>query len=136
MTKSLTKGEVIDAVCAKVEGLKKNQTGEIVDAVFAILGESICECGRFAYPGFGVFTVKERAAKNGRNPRTGEPLYVPASKAISFRMAPKLKTVLNPCEKAEEVKEEVKEEAAAKKCCKKSCKKDGEAKKTTQKSKK
>lgn len=132
MKKSVTKGELIDQVCSKVEGMTKKQTGEVVDALFAVLGDSICECGRFAYPGFGVFTVKERAAKNGRNPRTGEPLHVPASKAIGFKMAPKLKAVLNPSEAVEE-EAEVKAEAASKKCCKKSCKKDGEAKKTTAK---
>lgn len=127
MKNGLTKPELINSVCAKVEGLTKDQAGKIVDAVFAILGDSICEHGRFAYHDFGVFNVKERAAKNGRNPRTGEPLYVPASKAISFRMSPKLKDALNPREDA--VKEDVKDDAAAKKCCKKSCKKDGDAKK-------
>ena len=121
----MTKAELLSCVSSKVEVLKKKQTSDIVDAVFESLSEAICTGARFSYPGFGTFTIKERAERDGRNPRTNEPIKIKASKTVSFKAAPALKVALNVEDKKakkEEVKEEAKKEtkkAPAKKGCKK-----------------
>ncbi|MFA5624936.1 MAG: HU family DNA-binding protein [Bradymonadales bacterium] len=92
----MTKAELLDLVHGKVEGLSKRQVTEIVDAVFDSLAEAIRDSERFSYPGFGTFSVKERAAREGRNPRTGESIQISASKTVGFKPAPKLKDSLKP----------------------------------------
>ena len=52
---------------------------------------AISNGGRFSYPGFGTFTVRERKARTGRNPRTGEAIKIPKSKTVAFKAAPGLK---------------------------------------------
>ena len=87
----MTKGELIDAVKGD---LTKKMAGEIVDAVFDALKESLVEDERFAYPQFGTFSVKERAKRKGKNPRTGKTITIPASKTVTFRPASKFKDSL------------------------------------------
>ena len=90
----MTKAELIDWVYSKHEDLTKKATGEIVDNVFDALAEAIRSDGRFSYPGFGTFTVKDRKARPGRNPRTGEPIHIPASRTVGFKPSPKFKDSL------------------------------------------
>lgn len=90
----MTKAELIDKVSeAAGEKLTKKQIGEIIEATFEAVGDAVKE-GRFSYPGFGTFTVKTRAAREGINPRTKEKLQIPASKSIGFKPAAKLKDTL------------------------------------------
>lgn len=94
----MTKAELIDKVYhAAHDGgytLTKKATGDLVDNVFKALAEAIRSGSRFTYPGFGTFTVKDRKARDGRNPRTGEPIKIPASRTVSFKPAPKFKDTL------------------------------------------
>ena len=91
----MTKAELIDAVkAAGPEGMTKKDTAMIVEAVFETLRGAITKDGRFSYPGFGTFTVKNRKARDGRNPRTGEPIQIPASKTVAFKPAPAFKEAL------------------------------------------
>lgn len=110
----MTKAELLNAVSSRVPDLTKKQTADVVDAVFEALTDAILTSERFSYPGFGTFTVKERAARDGRNPRTNEPIKIKASKTVSFKPAPKLKDTVNgEPEKSENSEKEVK---APKKC--------------------
>lgn len=91
----MTKAELIDHVHGSLDGkLNKKETGSAVQAIFDALASGIQRDGRIAYPDFGTFTVKERAARQGRNPRTGEALTIAASKSVAFKAAPKLKDSL------------------------------------------
>ena len=114
----MTKNELLNLVNSKVENLTKKQTGAVVDAVFFFLSEAIVTGARFSYPGFGTFTVRERAAREGRNPRTGETIQIAAAKNVNFKAAPKLKSALNGEKKAEAKKADAKK-APAKKAAKK-----------------
>ena len=67
----MTKTEFVGQV-ASSRGMSKKDTEALVDAASAIAGKAIREVKRFSYPGFGTFSLRERAAKAGRNPRTGE----------------------------------------------------------------
>lgn len=91
----MTKKELIAAVQDQFGGdLTKKQVGEITDAVFETIAQAIKEDGRYSHPGFGTFTVKTRAARTGRNPRTGEKIPIPASKTVGFKPAPDFKESL------------------------------------------
>lgn len=92
----MTKAELVDAIqkSAKGSALSKRETEDILDYVFDALSRAIKKDRRFAYPGFGTFSVRNRRARSGRNPRTGEPIKIKASKTVSFKPAPKLKNML------------------------------------------
>ena len=91
----MTKPEFVDQVVkASGGGLTKKDTNSVLDAAFEVMGGAIGEEKRFTYPGFGTFTVKERSARKGRNPQTGEAIKVKASRTVSFKPAPSLKDSL------------------------------------------
>jgi DNA-binding protein HU-beta len=68
---------------------------ELVDNVFDSLVETIQKGGEVSISGFGNFKVAERQARPGRNPRTGEPIKIAASKNIKFKPATSLRASLN-----------------------------------------
>lgn len=71
--------------------LSAKATNELVDNLFQILTASLKKNQRFSVPGFGTFNVKKRKARTGRNPQTGAPLKIKASKTVTFKPTPKLK---------------------------------------------
>ncbi len=92
----MTKAELIEAV-KKSTGkydVSKVATEAIVDAAFDQIAKAIKQKKRFQMPGFGTFTVRQRKARIGRNPQTGEEIKIKASKAVGFKAAPKLKKIL------------------------------------------
>ena len=69
----MTKGEFVKAVVERSETeLTVKDAEKIVEVVFREMGRAVSGKGRFVWPGFGTFTVRDRAARQGRNPRTGE----------------------------------------------------------------
>lgn len=89
----MTKSELIDQVIQAVDSdkLTKKLTEQVIEATFSAIKEGLLNENRFSFPGFGTFTVKERAARKGRNPRTGEAIDIPASRTVAFKPAPKFK---------------------------------------------
>ena len=88
----MKKGEFVKAVASgSGTELTVKEVEKIVETVFREMGSEVCGSGRFAWPGFGTLTVKERAARQGRNPRTGELMEVKAGRSVSFKAAPTLK---------------------------------------------
>jgi len=86
----VNKNELVDAV-ANSTGLKKQEAEKAVDAVFdSIMGE-LKKGSEVRLVGFGTFTVTQRAASEGRNPRTGEKIMIAASKLPKFRAGKQLK---------------------------------------------
>ncbi len=91
----MTKAELIEKLQkGKGKNLSKRALGELVDEVFDSIAKSVKKEKRFAYSGFGTWTVKKRAARVGRNPRTGEEIKIAASKTVAFKPAPNLKNIL------------------------------------------
>jgi len=92
----MTKAELIDQVKTTkgLPELTKKTVGAFVDFMFKVLGDAIKKDGRFSYKGFGTFTVKQRKAREGRNPRTGKPIKIKASKTVSFKPTPEFKKSL------------------------------------------
>ena len=89
----MTKDELVIAVIKSCKGdeLSKRLVSDIIDATFENIGKSIKKDKRFSYPSFGTFTVRNRKARMGRNPQTGEEIKIKASKTVGFKPAPTLK---------------------------------------------
>ncbi|ETW95195.1 MAG: hypothetical protein ETSY1_31620 [Candidatus Entotheonella factor] len=92
----MTKNELIEAVtdACKDSDVSRKVASEVIDAVFETMGKAIKEDHRFSYPNFGTFKVSERAARVGRNPRTGDEIQIAASRTVKFNPAPKFKDEL------------------------------------------
>ena len=86
----MNKSELIDSIAEK-SGLNKTQAGEALNAVMESVGEALEAGDSISLVGFGTFSVKERAARTGRNPKTGEELQIKASKVPSFKPGKGLK---------------------------------------------
>ena len=86
----MTKAELIDAV-ANSSKITKLAAGDAVDATFDSIAKAIKKSKRFQVPGFGTFTVRSRKARKGRNPQTGAPINIRASRTVGFKAAPVLK---------------------------------------------
>ena len=86
----MTKADFINSVMTAT-GTNKKDAALLVDATFNNLADAIKADGKFSYPGFGTFTVKNRAARQGRNPQTGETIQIAASKNVGFKASSNLK---------------------------------------------
>lgn len=90
----MNKNDLIAAVAEKT-GLSKAQAGEAVEASIEAVTETLQGGGEVRIIGFGNFSVSERAATEGRNPRTGETIQIPASKTPKFKAGKALKDAVN-----------------------------------------
>ena len=86
----MNKTDLVAAVAAKAE-ISKKDAEAAVSAVFASITDALADGDKVSLVGFGTFEVKERAARTGLNPRTGEKLSIPASKAPAFKAGKALK---------------------------------------------
>ena len=86
----MNKTEFINAVAAKAE-LDKKDAEKAVNAVFGAITDALKAGEKLQLVGFGTFEVKERAEKQGRNPKTGEAMTIAASKTPSFKAGKALK---------------------------------------------
>jgi DNA-binding protein HU-beta len=87
----MTKADLIQTVAAQHQGMTKKAAAELVDVLFETIGKTIKKEGRFFYPGFGTWTVRQRRARKGRNPQTGAEIKIKASKTVGFKPAKELK---------------------------------------------
>ena len=91
----MTKADLVERLYTKWNrNCTKKLLGELVDGMFDNVALSIKKEHRFAYPGFGTFVVRNRKARKGRNPQTGEVIRIKASKTVGFRPAMTLKHTL------------------------------------------
>ena len=86
----MNKTDLVAAVAAKAE-ISKKDAEAAVSAVISSIADALADGDKVALVGFGTFEVKERAARTGLNPRTGEKLSIPASKAPAFKAGKALK---------------------------------------------
>ncbi|MFO1059551.1 MAG: HU family DNA-binding protein [Dongiaceae bacterium] len=90
----MNKNDLIGIVAART-GLSKGDATKAVDGVFDALTEALKNGDEVRVVGFGTFTVSQRAASEGRNPRTGDKIEIPASKQPKFKPGKLLKDALN-----------------------------------------
>ena len=86
----MNKTELI-AAAAEKSGLSKKDTEEVVNATFDAITEALAQGDKVQLVGFGVFEVRERGERIGRNPQTKEEIKIPASKAPAFKAGKALK---------------------------------------------
>lgn len=90
----MNKVELI-AKIAEVEETTKKAAGEQLDAIVSVITEALANGEEVKISGFGTFSVSERAAREGRNPATGQTITIAASKAPKFKAATALKAAIN-----------------------------------------
>ena len=90
----MNKTELIAAV-AEQSGLSKKDAEKAVKAFTDAVAEELAKGGKVQLVGFGNFEVSERPAREGRNPHTGEPMPIAASKAPKFKAGKALKDMVN-----------------------------------------
>lgn len=90
----MTKAELLEAIAKGNPELTKKQVTAVVDSVFDTMTAAIKKNKKFSFPGFGSFEVRQRKARMGRNPQTGETMKIKASKTVGFKPAKALKDKL------------------------------------------
>ncbi len=90
----MNKAELIDAVATSAN-LTKTDAGEAVDAIFDSISKALAGGDSVSLVGFGTFSVSDRAARSGRNPRTGETISIAATRVPKFKAGKGLKDAVN-----------------------------------------
>lgn len=88
------KADIINAI-ADQAGISKKEATAAFDAFVGYISDSCQKGDRCVIPGLGSFTVSSRKAREGRNPRTNEPIAIPASKNVRFKAGKDLRELLN-----------------------------------------
>ena len=94
----VNKVELIEALASRAN-LSKADAGRAVEALFSgdgVIANELRGGGRVQVTGFGTFQVRDRAARTGRDPRTGQPIQIKAAKVPAFKAGQVLKDALNP----------------------------------------
>jgi DNA-binding protein HU-beta len=91
----VNKAELIDHVAETVGDLSKAAAGRVVDAVLDAVVHALKKGEDVTLIGFGTFLVRDRAARKGRNPQTGEEIHIKKSKTPAFRAGKALKDAVN-----------------------------------------
>ena len=84
MAKALSKAQLASLIAEKAE-ISKKQAGEILEHVAALAYKHAKDT--FTLPGIGKLVLRDRAARMGRNPKTGEAIQIPAKRVVKFRVA-------------------------------------------------
>ena len=90
----MNKNDLVDSVSSR-SGFSKADSARAVDSIFGVISDSLKEGQEVRLVGFGTFSVANRAASKGRNPRTGEVIDIPASKQPKFKAGKGLKEAVN-----------------------------------------
>lgn len=89
----MNKTDLIEAVASQLE-LSKTDASKAIDAVIDCIAEGVKRDEKVAIAGFGTFSKKTRAARQGINPATREPIQIPASTTCGFKPATALKQAI------------------------------------------
>lgn len=90
----MKKSEMIEVLSSKT-GLSKADAEKMFNATFNLVKEELAKGNKVSVAGFGTFKISERAAREGRNPQTGETIQIAASKSVSFKAGTELKSKVN-----------------------------------------
>ena len=91
----MIRSELLNTLAKDNPGLKSEEIEQVVDIFFDEIAQRLAEGGRVELRGFGAFSTRERAARTGRNPRTGETVDVPAKRVPYFRPGKEMRRALN-----------------------------------------
>lgn len=91
----MTKSGLIEAVADKTPHISKKDTEIVVNTIFESMAEALRHGHRIEIRGFGSFQVKVREAREGRNPKTGEPVHISAKRTPFFKVGKELKEMVD-----------------------------------------
>ena len=91
----MIKSELVQTIANRNPHLYQRDVELIVNAIFDEITEALCESNRVELRGFGAFSTREREARKGRNPRTGETVDVPAKRVPYFKPGKDMRRRLN-----------------------------------------
>ncbi len=91
----MIRSELLQALAADNPDLRPEEVEQVVDIFFEEITRRLAEGGRVELRGFGTFSTREREARTGRNPRTGESVSVPAKKVPYFKPGKEMRERLN-----------------------------------------
>ncbi|MCT2559907.1 integration host factor subunit beta [Tsuneonella sp. YG55] len=91
----MIRSELLQAIAKENPELRTEEVEQVVDIFFDEIGKRLAEGGRVELRGFGAFSTRDRNARKGRNPRTGEAVDVPAKKVPYFKPGKEMRRVLN-----------------------------------------
>lgn len=91
----MIRSELLQALHRDNPELRNEEVEQVVDIFFDEIAERLAEGGRVELRGFGAFSTRERNARQGRNPRTGEPVDVPAKRVPYFKPGKEMRRRIN-----------------------------------------
>ena len=91
---TVTKADIVEKVYQKI-GFSKKEASELVEMVFSSLKTVLSQGDKVKISGFGNFMVREKKARVGRNPQTGDQITISARRVLTFRPSQVLKAILN-----------------------------------------
>ena len=97
----MTKAEIVEQIYERV-GFSKKESAELVEKVFRIIKDTLEAGDKVKISGFGNFVVREKNARKGRNPQTGEEIRLAARRVLTFKPSLVLKNILNEEESGED----------------------------------
>ena len=92
----MIRSELLQALAKDNPELRQEEVEQVLDIFFDEITERMAEGGRVELRGFGTFSTREREARTGRNPRTGEAVDVPAKRVPYFKPGKEMRERLNP----------------------------------------
>jgi integration host factor subunit beta len=98
----MTKSDLIERVATRVPHISKKDTEVVVNTIFDSMTEALRRGARIEIRGFGSFQVKIREAREGRNPKTGEEVRIPAKRTPFFKVGKELKERIDDAWRAEQ----------------------------------
>jgi DNA-binding protein HU-beta len=93
--KPMSKSQLVDYVATSL-GVKKANSRAFIEDLAALAAKEVKRSGQFVLPGVGKLVLAKRKARMGRNPRTGEPIKIPAKTVLKFRIAKSMKDAVLP----------------------------------------
>ena len=90
----MTKADIVETIYERV-GFSKKESAELVETVFDVIKDALVGGEKVKFSGFGNFIVREKNARKGRNPQTGEEIQLEARRVLTFKPSLVLKNALN-----------------------------------------
>lgn len=102
----MNKKDIVEAIHARV-GFSKRETSVIVDKTLEFMKTALTDGNAVMISGFGKFSVREKKAQKGRNPKTGETLTLPPRKVVTFKVSRRLKERINAAHRLQDTRKAV-----------------------------
>lgn len=92
----MTKADIVQVLYDRLGGFSKKEAADLVDLVFESMKQTLARGEKIKISGFGNFEVREKNARPGRNPQTGDEILIDAHAALTFKPSNILRSALNP----------------------------------------